>query len=521
MKMLAQCLLAVALCFSSFVNAQTSTDDPEYVYLIQIASVPDPDPADFKNVRSLGYVYSAYSGKNLYKIMMGTFSSKSHADQKLSQVRAKGYKDAFVQKVELKEEDAVYIVQLSTLDQDDDIAWNDWLRISPDLVAQLSEAKIRIATGPYKTKTQAEEEMAKLKGKAPKDMFVKKVSSKTLHIVTDFETKGVKPTPPKPVSRTSVKMLQQFLQSGSFYKGAIDGFWGSETGVSAEAYRGSNETYLKYKSQSEKATYDKPIEEGTLQYYINLIGTKPYTADEGLKGFKHPLAKAYRAYMYLNGDMPNLKSQVNDLMNEAIQMVFGNYKGETRYDFSMKYAYDDLEQLVKHLRALHEAVKDEPDFPCWLFQRHPKIIKVAFEPHWNNERDAYTISSDCGSYFSLPEMKVLMAIAQDFAATPNEYHQNSSKLQEIYLNPTPLADDKSKELEAWNDKLWKGLETWSAGSPLQAKLYSTLRFAYYDAQRVLEDNFTAKGISNSDSRALALQVLRLSAGCSLDEYCGQ
>ncbi len=108
-------------------------------------------------------------------------------------------------------------------------------------------------------------------------------------------------------------------------------------------------------------------------------------------------------------------------MNEATAEVFKGYRGETRYDFSLKYANEDLEQLLRHLKAVYEVLKVRPDMPCWLLERHPRAVRRAFDPYWNNSRDAYTVSNDCGSFLDIPEMKVLRLYPKSFQPMKNKH----------------------------------------------------------------------------------------------------
>ncbi|MCH2045062.1 MAG: SPOR domain-containing protein [Saprospiraceae bacterium] len=525
MKFYLSLLLALITGANLWASSPKLTEEampaPSEVYFIQVASYADPQFKDFKKIRSIGYVFEEKTSNGVSRIMMGAYTSKTYANQKLAQVRAKGFKDAFVSKRNIKEEDAIYIVQLATVNQTDDIYWANWESLAPSLCAQLSDKKIRVASGPYYTKSEADKVLEKIKSKGPKDIFVKRVSEKTIHKVTDFEKRASANYAKKTkIARTSIKALQQFLKTKTLYKDNVDGYWGPNTEKGVDVYKATDPTYNKYKMLASSTVYDNKVKDYSLQYYLNMIEKKPYTADEGLKEFKHPLAKVYRAYMYLNGDVPSQKAKVNKLMHEAIDMVFANYRGETRYDFSMKYAYEDLDQLIKHLRAVHEAVKDEPEVPCWLFKRHPRITAIAFAPYWNNSRDNYEVSSDCGTFMNMEEMRILMTISKDFASDPTAYKGNLAKVNQLYAMPQPMDNASAKKLEVWNGKLWDGLKQWSTGSPLQAKTYEALRFAYYDALRKLEDLYINRGFSALDARSLGLQVLKYSAGCSLDEYCG-
>lgn len=76
-----------------------------------------------------------------------------------------------------------------------------------------------------------------------------------------------------------------------------------------------------------------------------------------------------------------------------------------------------------------------------------------------------------------------------------------------------------KSLEAWNNGVWQQLNSWKQGAPLQANNYKSLKVAYYNSLRELEDYFIQKGFSNRDARGLGLQTLQFAIGCQLDAAC--
>ena len=197
-------------------SAQAAT--PDHVYEIQLATYAAPDYQKFKPLFNIGYVYSKATNGGLYKIMMGTYSSKALAQKKLTAVQRKGFKDAFLVKRNLEESDAVYIVQLATYDQQADIYWADWQRLSTQLVAQLSDDKVRIAVGPFYTRAEAEATQYRLQSIGPKDIFIKKVSEKVLHEVGLFDWQRVPSYGQSSGTvRNSVKALQLLLSEQDLY----------------------------------------------------------------------------------------------------------------------------------------------------------------------------------------------------------------------------------------------------------------------------------------------------------------
>jgi|GEM_PF-3016799 len=511
--------LLVALLFlsSTVMYAQ------DHVYEIKLATTSASDYQKFKKLHSIGYVYSLDLNNGLSNIMMGTYSKKSTADRKLSLVKKKGFKDAYIVTKTIKEEDAVFIVQLATYDQQSDIYWPDWQRLSPQLTAQLSDSKIRVASGPYYTKAEAEEMRMRIQAVGPKDVFIKKVSTEVLHKVNTFDFQhSASYGQSYGGMRNSIKALQELLIAENIYPGKANGVLTPVTKAGIIQYKKTNSHYIGHRKMAEVYTPENIIEKYTLQYYVNLIPENPQQAAAGLKQFKNPISKVFLAYMYLNGDVEveNKVATVNNLMNDALSVIFKNYRGKTRYDFSMKYSYEEIEQLLRHMKAMYEVLKDRPDMPCWLFERHPKETKNVFQPYWNNSRDEYTVSTDCGNFLDSEEMRILLTVSKEFASDDREI-KNVNLINKLYVLPAPIAHQEIETLEQWNGKLWRNLKTWSAGSPLQQNMYKLLRFSYYDALQSLEVHFMSKGFPGLEARALGLKILKEAVGCNLDEYCGK
>lgn len=523
MKHVVKLLLALLLCQSSFAEAHPQSTG-EAIYQIQIASLVDPQYKDFQKLSKIGYIFAVELENGLTRIRMGSFSSKTLANRKLQQVRAKGYSSAMLVKVELPEKDEVFIVQLASFDQQDAIPWSRLLSLSPNLCAQLSNDKVKVAVGPFLQRASADLQLRSLKGKARDDIFIKKVNLNSLHKVTAFETGQAEPSKGSgsaSLVRNSVKGLQKTLNKEALYTESIDGRIGPATEKAAQAFENQNKRYGNYKllAQKQPQSEVKPL---SLEYYINLIPQKPFSAEEGLQGFEHPMAKVYLAYLYLNGEVhvPGKEKIVNDLMNQAIEQTFSGFRGKTRYDFDMRYAYEDVDQLIRHLRSIQSAVINPPAVPCWLFERHPEVTRDAFAPYWGTERDDYEVSSSCGSFFDIEEMRILNVVAKDFeTGKGSQKGANRATLARLYAQPSMRSSEEIKEIEAWNSDLWENLDRWAEVSAMQKSMYQVLRYSYYDALIALENHFMNKNFSLSQARALGLYALKALIGCRVDEYC--
>lgn len=515
--------LVLLLCQASSAGAHPQNTS-DAIYQIQIASLVDPQYEDYKKLSKIGYVFAVELENGLTRIRMGSYNSKSLANRKLEQVRAKGFNSAMLIKVPLEQKDEVYIVQLGSFDQQDAIPWSRLLSLSPNLCAQLSNDKIKIGVGPYAQKESAERQLSSLKGKAREDIFIKRVSIKAIHKVTAFETRQADPVNtqrPNALVRSSVKGLQKALNQAALYTESIDGLIGPATEKAAQQFEQENKRYRNYLllAKEQKQYQIKPM---SLEYYINLIPTKPFSAEEGLQGFEHPMAKVYLAYLYLSGEVhvPGKEKIINDLMNAALQQTFSGFRGKTRYDFEMRYSYTEVDQLIRHLRSIQGAVVDPPAVPCWLFERHPTVTKDAFAPYWGTKRDDYKVSASCGSFFDLEEMRILEVIAEDFeTGGGSEKGPDRAALARLYTQPSMRSSTEIEEIEAWHQDLWENLNRWAQGSALQKSMYEVLRYSYYDALIALENFYMDRNFSLSQSRAIGLYAIKALVSCRLDEYC--
>jgi len=75
------------------------------VQLVALSKYPDPD--NFSKVSSIGEVYTLEEN-GMYKVRIGNYSSEANAKKALSQVKAKGFKKAFVTEATLPQPDALY-----------------------------------------------------------------------------------------------------------------------------------------------------------------------------------------------------------------------------------------------------------------------------------------------------------------------------------------------------------------------------------------------------------------------------
>ena len=561
-------LIAVlSIAFSPQISAQESNAS---YYTIQLGVFDNPTIDDFVSLDRYGFVYAMDENQPLKRVFLGGFEAKKSVIKTLAKIKAIGYKDAFI--VENKDENGadVFVVQLASHRSAAQIDWSNLLKARP-LFSFVENGNIKIGGGQYTDFERAKEDVNYVKTLGFKGAFVKKINTARLHKVTSFEmedaiveipvgvivyeaihsepgaieedevlvAKGIPSEYGEPlqdrlmpksvaipairakVKRNSVAELQKVLKAENVYDNGLDGFYGPATSKAVKDITDVNPAFEKYQLLSSLTAKGGTKEVSELQAAINLLPFNPEKAVFSLDHVDAPVAKAYKAYhLFVKGD----KSQVNDLMNEAIRETFIERKlnkNVAPFDFNASYAYNSLDQLILHLRYVQGAQHDVAA-PCWLFQKHPEEAIKAFEPFEFMTPQEYEVE-DCGNFMDWESIKLLKSIATDL--DPNEANKNEqvaekydNKRARHYLAPKPLTMEQTAAVKIWNESLWNGLNDWANKDQVHRKFIVPLKVSYFQSQVLLEDYFVNRGLSERDATALALSTLQTIVAQHLDAY---
>ncbi len=554
-------LLAVlTIAFSSQTTAQESNAS---YFTIQLGVFDNPTIDDFFSLDRYGFVYADDENQSSKRVFLGGFDNKKPALKTLEKVKSLGYQDAFIIENKTSNGADVFVVQLASHKSADQIDWSQLLKARP-LFSFVEKGNIKIGGGQYADFSRAKEDVDYVKSLGIKDAFVKKINTAKLHKVTPFEmedaqvaipvgvmvyeaiptdevlvAKGVPssygesaperlmpksvaiPAIRAKVKRHSVAELQKVLKTENVYKNGLDGYYGAATTKAINDITFSNPSFEKYKLLSSLTAKGGTKQVSALQAAINMLPFKSEKALLQLDAASAPVAKAYKAYhLFLKGD----RSQVNDLMNEAIQETFVEKKMNKNvapFDFNASYAYNSLDQLILHLRYVQGA-QHEVAAPCWLFQKHPEEAIKAFEPFEFMTPQEYEVE-DCGNFMDWESIKLLKSIALDL--DPNEARKNqkvadqyTNKRARHYLAPKPLTMEQTATVKIWNESLWNGLNDWANRDQVHRKFIVPLKVAYFQSQVLLEDYYVNRGLSERDATALALSTLQTIVAQHLDAY---
>jgi hypothetical protein len=552
-------ILALGLSISAFAQGNGPT------FTVQIGTFVDSKSSDFDGIRSFGFLYATPLGGNMSRIYMGGYNSFDTAEAVAQQARQRGYIDASVVELNPASGQTVTVIQLGVKEATQPIDWSRYQEAG-SLYVLLNNQQVKIVSGIFPSIDAAKESLRIIRSKGFDDAFIKNVNSVLLHEVDAFvlgtpevadipqeysydppapvttspevyvepipESYDVPATipkgPPAPprelivdqpairsnVKRTSALDLQRLLKKEGAYKSSLDGYYGRGTTAAYQQIFDNHPTLQKYRYLAEDRSFSGTENASTLQRHINNIPYDPQAANNGLSGFSEPIAKAYRAYLlFVNGQtgMP-----VNSLMNEAIQQAFSNGGPNPvpGFDYTAAYAYNNLDQLILHLRYVHAAT-DDAAVPCWLFQRHPEEAIRAFEPGESMSSANYRVEA-CGGFAQWEEVRVLLTIAQDMNANagvnPEELAAGNSRETRYLLAPKPLTEQEDKTVNAWHSKLQQNLALWAIQDPMLEEVYTAFGVAYFQTQVLLEDYYMDKGLNSGQAKGLALATLKSMVG---------
>lgn len=562
-------LLILLLGFTSPLIAQN-------FYTIQLGTFLDAQREDFSAIQPLGFIHADKTGTNLYVIYAGGYASRANAEKAWQQIRNKGYVNAFIQERIPSQGQQVTMIQIATRNTSKPINWEEYANIG-ELYASIESTSIKILTGTYASVEAAKPALDVIKKAGFKDAFIKNMNTIYLHKLSEFETDLKKPlipltlggnttqqTPPsydtRPnnsniptiydqgiftaktpqstvaptaqkvaapvaprirsnVKRTSALDLQKILKAEGYYKGSLDGYYGTGT---AAAYN----TMLKNSRELQKylvLANNTPKTGTVLSALQNALNDLPTDASAiaTIRASKSPIAKAYQAYyaFLLNGP----SGEVNNLMNTALKEGFGGKKLPTPvpFDFRATYAYTDLEQLLLHLHYLHSLPDNSLSAPCWLAQRHPKEMKAMFERYVTTASMEYPLKA-CDPFLNWEEVNLLNTIAMDLnpskKISTQELTEASALRTMLYFAPKAISAADVKDTETWKTKLLAGLDQWGATDPVNKQAITAFKTVFYQSQVRIEDFYQDKGFKPDAAENLALVTLRTLVEYHLERF---
>jgi hypothetical protein len=572
--------LFIMLCVVLWSGIATA----QQYYTVVVGTFLDAKSNDFNEIKPYGLVYAYQLDGNLSKIYLGGFDTKAKADRVVAKLREKGYTNAFTQERHLNEGKTVTVIQMATRYIEKPIEWEQFgqygelfailsenkVKVLTGIFPDVNTAKQKLTqiqrtgyedafikkvnsallvkisefeTGIKKPLIPITFEDNKITKGAPtntpdrpRDYNVKgQPSNNQPSFPASYDTKPISPSNemttteasgmPLPNIRTRVKRrsaleLQKVLKAEKYYTQSLDGFYGDGTASAYKMALQRNAELRKYALLAEYASSAAPVRsDNMLQNAINRMPTDP-AAINIIDGSSSPVANAYSAY-YLYTKL-GASSDVNRLMRSALRGAFSGKKMENKppFDYNATYAYEDMDQLIRHLFYIHAAPGNIYEVPCWIYDYHPRETSKAQAAIAGFGANDFK-SAACSQQLNWPEIKLLETIAADLNAnqtSASKMAASAAKRSQIFLAPNSLSTEEKSNAESWNQDLWTNLNAWANRDPLHENTVKALKIAYYQSAVRLEDHFMDQGYTAKEAKAFALVTLKTLVADHLDRF---
>jgi hypothetical protein len=557
-----------SLLFVVFLSVSNATTQNP-VYTIQIGTFTNTHLNDFDGIYSLGFIYADDLGRGMYRLFMGGFSNESSANNILQALQQRGFSDARVIELDIARGEDVLMLQLATRGRVIPPDWEEFEEFEP-LYVLLENDLVKLLIGPFSDRAFAQKQITYLQENGFPDAFPKYVNSSLLHPIGSFHrgeepsstpraaTSGrtgsapdgvaipdsyetdIRPTRasagarleldlggtsiPEPVIRGDVKRasvveLQKVLKAVGLYTSSIDGLYGNGTRSAYEQASKGNSQVLKYRVLGQALPGDPMREPSALQHAIDELAENPASSLEVLRASNHPMANIYLAYYLF--ETQGSSQEVNERMNASIRRAFEGRANPSllQFDPNASYAYNNREQLLLHMRYVHQ-VSPDMYVPCWLFRRHIAQTIQVFQSDYGTSSNDPRIQN-CMDLFDWQELLALQALVQDMGSAQLPAEQLAG-LQErkirLLLAPSRLPAATIQNLEAWSVEVHAGVQTWGAQDPMLRQLSDAFGLLFYQSQILLEDYYMTKSVDSGQVRGLALATLQTILGLHLERF---
>ncbi len=555
------------LLFTFLVYTTTAQELKEPVFTVNLGNtVSVSDQAELASIRKLGFLY-AVEGKDGYKSLnLGGYRDRAEAEKVAGKVKETGYIIAVVNRIKLSED--IFTIQLGVESAKRPIDWKKYPK-EGDLFAFVDGDQVKITYGLYVVHFEAKKDLAALKAQGFKEAWIKAYNKALLHPLTEFEMNGYKrpfvdvstfkpsekdavlaiktpdtempkgvkvsakakslkkvagKTAKKPVihnklpairgkiKRNSAISLQSLLHNLKYYKAKVDGYYGPGTKKAFKTAYENNNQLKKYRLLLKNKKEEKTKTKSELQRFIDNLSWNTAEAVTGLGNYDdNAIALAFRAYgrfLQKGGS-----KEVNALMNKALKKAFAKKKSSLPYDPSASYAYENAEQLIRHIVWVFMMDdKSKVAVPCWMMKKYPTTIKKALRSG-DGKALAKINFENCGGFQNWEVVQVMTEIAKELNGNKKidkaKWNADRSKLAASYLLATPISDAQNKANIEWEKKIIKNLTAWGKKDSFLGEIATAFKLTYYQTKVLLEDYYMDSGMKDKDAVRSALNALRL------------
>jgi len=509
--------------YNAFITQKAKMEADAIV--IQLLSTQNGSTLDWVSLEQTGNLLALLENPRQLKVVVGPFTNKTAAQNRLGNLKTLGYQDAFIKTVDSQLLSPINHFEKGLLAPSS----TDLLADEIDRIAQ------NIPTPPPTTYKQSSDYSKPSGYKKPSDTPTKQDNATIpAELPTTVSTKNVElpisttlavPNINARVKRTAALDLQKTLKSEGYYRGGLDGYYGKGTANAYDIFRKEDAPYNRYLILS-KHLVEQPTSTAIkgLQGLINALTSKDASLIAELERQQEPLAKAYLAYWLLVNQGPS--REVNHLMNTAIHQTFSEQPLQSvpSFDHTATYDYADVRQLLLHLSYLHTTPQNNQyTLPCWLFEQHPKAAKALFVQS-NSTTPASLQISACWSFDGWEPIAALRYFTEELQ--PRQYTSQDVDLMNalerarahFYLFPEKLNSSQKTRIDQWKLQFWNDLLAASPKYPVLDKYLFSLQVFFFQSQILLEEFYMQQGFTADEAEGLALSVLKTYVEVPLRAY---
>jgi len=99
-----------------------------------------------------------------------------------------------------------------------------------------------------------------------------------------------------------------------------------------------------------------------------------------------------------------------------------------------------------------------------------------------------------------------------------ELSQAAEERSFLYESSQPLDVQASKSVQLWEVQIWEKLELWGKKDPINIRMLTALKIAYFQSFIRIEDHFLNKGMAGMDARNMATAVIATVMTPYLDRF---
>lgn len=490
----------VFLSLSPKASAQAQAT-ADHTFSIHLGTFVKAQLADFDNVRPLGFIYAEKFQNSLLQVYLGEFPTEAAANELISQVKVKGYPDAYISRRSLQQGEKVHIIQLQTLASGSTVNWAEFAKAGP-MYALLNGQQLTAATGVFDNVEEAQQRLSIVKQLGYTNASVVPVNNIYLHELSSFETRG-------DLSAPEVELVVEapVIEAPATPAASTPEIVATETptpqastpvvNTSSPPAKENTPILVDFIPGSKKADPIPPPAEAIPESYDEVFASRSPVLPTEATPPKETAPQKMAT--------PSIRGKVKRTSAIELQKVL---KKEGTYTGSLDGYYGNgTSGGYTQIMATH------PDV-----QKYKLLTQN--QDQWQAKGALEKDQTD--PLFAWEALRLLHTIAQELDPNPANSQSLLPTYKEVrtdlYGTKQALIKDEQKAIIAWNTSLWKGLDGWSEKDPVHKKMTTPLKITYYQSMVLLEDYFMDRQFKPLEAKGLSLSVLQTIVAPYLESY---